>query len=223
MRGRGGLAASQTRTVASSLAEAMSRPSGLTATATTSSVCPLKVRSSWPEVGVPDAYRLVGGARHDPRAVGQVGQRQHRAGVPPDHGELRPRPGIPDPEGPVEAGGGDPPAVGAEGHGANLVGVPLEDGERVVPVLGLPELDRVVIAGRGEGAAVGAERDGGDRAAVCPPKTLWIRWPSRASQTRMLCFERAATRVRPSGLQASFRTASGEPSKRRVGRPVSTA
>ena len=49
VRGRGGLAASQTRTVQSLLAEARSRPSGLTATAVTAAACPLKVRISWPE------------------------------------------------------------------------------------------------------------------------------------------------------------------------------
>ena len=49
---------------------------------------PLERAKLLARASVPDAHRLVGGARDHRRAVGPVGERQHRAGVPPDHGEL---------------------------------------------------------------------------------------------------------------------------------------
>ena len=122
------VAASQTFTVPSTLAEAIRLPSGLNATLLTPSVCPLRVRISSPGRGVPDLHRPIHTGGGDPPAVGAECQHngggeplavravRHALGMPLEGEDFLPGPGVPDLHRLVLTGGGDPPAVRAERH-----------------------------------------------------------------------------------------------------------
>ena len=114
------MAASQSRTVLSWLAEAMVSPDGLNATQSTDLSWPVSVSLDLPAVGVPDPDGAIGVARGDPSTVGAEGHaRSPRLHSSRTDVLLRTRGsdgwlGVPDLHHPVEAARGERFAVGTE-------------------------------------------------------------------------------------------------------------
>ena len=143
------VAASHSRTVSSSLAEASRCPSGLNATPHTAPV--------WPVSGAPIGWPVAGShSRTVPSALAEASRCPsglnatpvHRAGVAGERGADRlAGAGVPQPHRVVVAGGGQPVPVGAERHTATPAGVAGERGADRLAGVGVPQPHRVVVAG----------------------------------------------------------------------------
>ena len=114
------VAASQSFTVRSELAEAMRRPSGLNATPMTRMVVPAQGEDFLAGGGVPELHRAVPAGGGDAAAVGAERHAADTARVPAQGEHLLAGGGVPElHRRTVLAGGGDAAAVGAERHAAD--------------------------------------------------------------------------------------------------------
>ena len=120
------VAASQSLTVWSPLAEARRLPSGLNATPVTLPVCPLSVSSSWPVAASQSLTVWSSLAEASRLPSGLNDTLIDAAGVPLEREQFLARGGVPELDRLVPARGGESLAVGAERHARDAVGVPLE-------------------------------------------------------------------------------------------------
>ena len=183
-------------------------PSGLKATAWTQLVWP---RRTWVSVPGPSQTLTV------PSVLPQASRRRSRPNAthwtaPGGVGQVvqqLPGRSVPDLDGPVPAGRGQQLAVAAERHACDPGRVPgLEDGQLLAgcPV---PDPDGAVRAARGEVPAVGAERH--PEIGQLWSLRTWTSLPVVASQTRTAKSKPAEATCRPSGLNATQRSAAVVP------------
>ena len=193
------VAASQIRTVPSSLAVASQVPSGAIATAVTVAGVAGEGGALLAGGRVPDPHRPVVAAGGQPGAVRGDRHRRHPAGVAGEGGALLAGGRVPDPHRPVVAGGGQPGAVRGDRHRRHRAGVAGEGGAllrrwpgprsapsrrrrrwpaRCRPGRSPPPDHRPGVAGEG-----GALLAGGRRPRSAPSRRR-RRWPARCRPGR---------------------------------------
>ena len=205
------MAASHSRTVLSSLPEAMRVPSGLNATLYTAlGVAGQRLADGLAGGRVPQPHRLVVAAGGDARAVGAERHAGHRVRVA---GQRLRRSGWP------VAASHSRTVLSAlpeasrvpSGLNATLYTVLGVAGQRLADGLAggrVPQPHRVVGAAGGEPGAVGAERHAGHRARCGRSAAGRSGWPVAASHSRTVLSSLPEAMRVPSGLNATLDTAS---------------
>jgi hypothetical protein len=148
------------RIVVSSLPETMRLPSGLKATLSTPSLCPVSGGPIGAPVSASHSRTVLSTPPETMRRPSRLKRHtEYPAGVPGQRGvDRRAGAGVPQPYRAIDAAGHDAAPVGAERHTDHLVGVPGQRGADLLAGAGVPQPHLAVVAAGDDAAAVGAER-----------------------------------------------------------------